>query len=107
MGGPSVYSKIPDEVLQGASVPDAAWGQSTPADQVRRSVYVFVKRSIGDPVLVDFDAADKDAQLPGAFRDNRSDASTDDAQRRVLQRAGGCAGRAICSGKSAPIPRGR
>jgi hypothetical protein len=67
MGGPSVYSTIPDEVLQSASRPDAAWGQSSPADQSRRSVYVFVKRSISDPVLLAFDAADKDSSCPVRF----------------------------------------
>jgi hypothetical protein len=67
MGGPSVYSKIPDEILQSASRPDAAWGVSAPADQVRRSVYVFVKRSISDPVLLGFDAADTDSSCPVRF----------------------------------------
>jgi hypothetical protein len=67
MGGPSVYSKIPDEVLHSASRPDAAWGTSSPADQVRRSVYVFVKRSISDPVLLAFDSADTDSSCPVRF----------------------------------------
>ncbi|TFH47758.1 MAG: DUF1553 domain-containing protein, partial [Lysobacterales bacterium] len=67
MRGPSVYPKIPDEVLQSASRPDAAWGQSPLADQVRRSVYVFVKRSISDPVLLAFDSADKDGSCPVRF----------------------------------------
>ncbi len=67
MAGPSVYPKIPDEVLQSASRPDAAWGQSPPSDQVRRSVYTFVKRSISDPVLLAFDSADKDGSCPVRF----------------------------------------
>lgn len=67
MGGPSVYSVIPDAVLQTASRPDAAWGQSSPSDQVRRSVYVHVKRSVADPVLRGFDAADTDGSCPVRF----------------------------------------
>jgi hypothetical protein len=67
MGGPSVYSRIPDEVLQSASRPDAAWGHSSPSDQYRRSVYVFVKRSISDPVLLAFDSADRDSSCPVRF----------------------------------------
>ncbi len=67
MGGPSVFSVIPDEVLQTASRPDAAWGRSSPADQVRRSVYVHVKRSVADPVLKGFDAADTDGSCPVRF----------------------------------------
>ena len=67
MGGPSVFSKIPDVIRQSASRPDAAWGDSPPADQVRRSVYVYVKRSVADPVLSSFDAADTDGSCPVRF----------------------------------------
>ncbi|MCA9167784.1 MAG: DUF1553 domain-containing protein, partial [Planctomycetales bacterium] len=67
MHGPSVYSQIPDEVLQSSSRPEDAWGKSAPADQVRRTVYVFVKRSIADPVLSSFDSADTDASCPVRF----------------------------------------
>jgi hypothetical protein len=67
MGGPSVFPVLPDEVLQTASRPDAAWGHSPPADQVRRSVYVHVKRSVADPVLRGFDAADTDGSCPVRF----------------------------------------
>jgi hypothetical protein len=67
MSGPSVFPKLPDEILQSASRPDAAWGRSAAEDQVRRSVYVFVKRSISDPVLLAFDLADKDGSCPVRF----------------------------------------
>jgi cytochrome c553 len=67
MGGPSVYTKIPDSVLQTASRPDAAWGHSTDAERARRTVYTFVKRSINDPLMVSFDAADKDSSCPVRF----------------------------------------
>ncbi len=67
MSGPSIYSKIPDEVLQSASRPDAAWGKSSADQEVRRSVYVFVKRSISDPVLLAFDSADTDGSCPVRF----------------------------------------
>ena len=67
MGGPSVYTKVPDAVLQTASRPDAAWGRSSPEDQARRSVYVHVKRSLREPILNAFDAADTDSTCAVRF----------------------------------------
>ncbi len=67
MGGPSIYTEIPAELLQGASRPDAAWGHSSPSERVRRSVYVHVKRSVIEPVLGTFDIADTDSTCPVRF----------------------------------------
>ena len=67
MGGPSIYTEIPVELLHGASRPDAAWGRSSPSERVRRSVYVHVKRSVVEPVLGTFDAADTDSSCPIRF----------------------------------------
>ena len=58
MGGPSVYSPMPKEVLATASRPDAAWGRSPPEEAARRSVYIHVKRSLLPPLLTSFDMAD-------------------------------------------------
>jgi hypothetical protein len=67
MGGPSIYTEIPAELLQGASRPDAAWGKSSPSERIRRSVYVHVKRSVIEPILGTFDIADTDATCPVRF----------------------------------------
>lgn len=67
MGGKSVYPEIPEAIRQTASRPDAAWGRSAPEDEVRRSVYVYVKRSVADPILSSFDAADTDSSCPVRF----------------------------------------
>jgi hypothetical protein len=67
MGGPSVTPPLPAIVLATASQPDKAWGKSTPAQANRRSVYVKVKRSVQDPILLSHDAADTDATCPVRF----------------------------------------
>ncbi len=60
MAGPSIYTEIPAEVAKTASRPGAAWGRSSKEDAVRRSVYIFVKRSLNEPFLASFDWADTD-----------------------------------------------
>ncbi|QDU64262.1 Planctomycete cytochrome C [Planctomycetes bacterium Pan216] len=67
MGGPSIYSFIQDEVLQGQSLPGEGWGKSPPAEQNRRSVYIHVKRSLITPILASFDVADVDSSCPVRF----------------------------------------
>jgi len=64
MGGPSVYPPIPKEVLAGQSRPGEGWGQSPPEEAARRSVYVYVKRSLLMPVLATHDQADTDSSCP-------------------------------------------
>lgn len=60
MFGPPVYPPLPPEVLATASRPNAAWGRSSPEDQVRRTIYVHVKRSLRPPMLANFDVPDTD-----------------------------------------------
>jgi uncharacterized protein DUF1549/uncharacterized protein DUF1553/cytochrome c len=60
MGGPSMYPTIPAEVLAGQSMPGAGWGRSSPEEQCRRSVYIFVKRSLMTPILAAFDGPETD-----------------------------------------------
>jgi hypothetical protein len=67
MGGPSVYTEVPKAVLQTASQPGNAWGTSPPAERDRRSVYIFIKRSLIEPVLGMFDLADPDASCAARF----------------------------------------
>jgi hypothetical protein len=67
MFGPGVYPTIPKEVMAGQSRPGAGWGDSSPEEQARRSVYAFVKRSLITPILADFDLADTDTSCPVRF----------------------------------------
>jgi hypothetical protein len=64
MAGPSVYPPIPHEVLHGQSMPGHGWGKSSPEEASRRSVYVYVKRSLLVPILSQHDQADTDSSCP-------------------------------------------
>ena len=60
LGGKGVYPPMPRAVLETASRPDAAWGRATDAEAGRRSLYVFLKRSLRFPLLEGFDQPDTD-----------------------------------------------
>lgn len=70
--GPSVFPKIPQEVLAGQSVPGNGWLISrgggydprNPDAGNRRSVYTHVKRSLQVPILINHDQADTDSSCP-------------------------------------------
>ena len=66
MFGPSVFPKIPAEVLAGQSRPGEGWhfDPNNPGAGDRRSVYVFVKRSLHVPILVTHDQADSESPCP-------------------------------------------
>jgi len=67
-GGPWVYPPLPAEVLATASRPGKGW-PVTPdrAEHFRRSIYVHVKRSLGHPMLADFDQAQTDSPCAVRF----------------------------------------
>jgi mono/diheme cytochrome c family protein/GNAT superfamily N-acetyltransferase len=67
MGGPSIYPVIPQEVLAGQSRPGAGWGSSSEEERARRAVYIFIKRSLVEPLMADFDFADVDSTCPVRF----------------------------------------
>ena len=67
MFGPGTYPAIPKEVLATQSKPGHGWGNSSPEEQARRSVYIHVKRSLITPILADFDLADTDTTCPVRF----------------------------------------
>lgn len=67
MFGPSIYTDIPAAVKAGQSRPGSGWGNSSPEDKVRRSIYIHVKRSLLDPLLERFDFADTDQACPVRF----------------------------------------
>jgi hypothetical protein len=57
-GGPSFYPTLPRAVLEGQSRPGDGWGNSDVREQHRRSIYIFVKRSLAVPELDLLDAPD-------------------------------------------------
>ena len=67
MGGPSVFIKMPAAVLAGQSRPGSGWGKSPVDQQVRRTIYVHVKRSLVVPIVAAFDGADTDTSCPSRF----------------------------------------
>jgi hypothetical protein len=58
MGGPGVCPPLPRAVLEGQSRPGDGWGKSDERQADRRSVYIFVKRSLAVPELEVLDAPD-------------------------------------------------
>jgi len=67
LGGPSFYPEIAPDALEGLSTKSAAWKASPPAEQGRRSVYIFAKRGLLPPLLTTFDFPD--TTLPSCQRD--------------------------------------
>jgi hypothetical protein len=67
MYGPSIFVEIPAEVMAGQSRPGEGWGNSSPEDRNRRSIYIHVKRSLVVPMLASFDGADTDTSCPVRF----------------------------------------
>jgi hypothetical protein len=65
--GPSVFPKMPQEVLNTQSVPGQGWEKSTEAEAARRSVYIHVKRSLLTPLLTAFDLPDVDSSCEARF----------------------------------------
>jgi len=55
MGGRGIFPKLSREVLAGQSRPGNGWEESPPTEQSRRSVYLFVKRTLLVPLLESFD----------------------------------------------------
>jgi hypothetical protein len=67
MFGPGYYPKLAEEVLATQSRPGDGWGQSTPHEQARRSIYMHIKRSLLPPLLTAFDFPDVDATCEARF----------------------------------------
>jgi len=65
--GPSIYPELSAEVLAGQSRPGQGWGKSSEREQNRRSVYIYVKRSLLSPMLSAFDFPDPDQTCEARF----------------------------------------
>ena len=64
IGGPSVYPYQPEKLYDGlvvaASYPGTRWELSKGDDLYRRSLYTFWKRTVPHPVMIAFDAPDRE-----------------------------------------------
>jgi hypothetical protein len=58
MYGPSVFPPVQPQALEGSSDPDKIWKASPEEDASRRSIYVFMKRSLIVPMLEVLDLCD-------------------------------------------------
>lgn len=54
-GGRGFFPQLSSEVLAGQSRPGWGWGISSEAERNRRSVYIFTKRGVRDPLIESFD----------------------------------------------------
>lgn len=62
MGGPGVYPEVEKGVLDTGST--HKWGDSPPAERLRRTIYVFQRRSVVLPLVDVFDGADSSGSCP-------------------------------------------
>ncbi len=65
--GEAMYPTLSAEVLASQSRPGANWGNSSAADQARRSIYIHVKRSLPVPMLSAFDFPETDSSCEARF----------------------------------------
>jgi hypothetical protein len=70
IGGPSVYPPIPDGVMSLGYGSPMAWENKNKADNYRRAMYTFVKRSVPYPSLQVFDAPTGESPCPRRIRSN-------------------------------------
>src|SRR5439155_22504592 len=63
MGGRGFFPTLSQEVLAKQSRPGNGWDKSPADQQGRRSVYIFVKRTLGVPLLESFDHANADTPI--------------------------------------------
>ena len=67
MYGPSIYPDVSKEVLSTQSRPGEGWGKSSEQERNRRSIYIFIKRSLILPELSNFDFPDTDTTCEARF----------------------------------------
>ena len=70
VGGPSVIPPVPKNVLDYNYTYPSYWTPATGPDRYRRSVYVFRKRSMPDPVMANFDGPNGDSSCARRARSN-------------------------------------
>jgi len=70
LGGPGVIPPVPQNVLDYNYTYPGFWTPAEGAERYRRSVYLFRKRSMPDPVLTSFDAPNGDVSCARRLRSN-------------------------------------
>jgi hypothetical protein len=70
VGGPSIFPPVPESVLEYNFFKPTYWDPPTGPERYRRSLYVFRKRSMPDPVLSAFDAPNGDFSCARRPRSN-------------------------------------
>jgi hypothetical protein len=70
IGGPSVFPPVPESLFASSFIPVNFWETATGAERYRRSLYVFRRRSMPDPVLASFDAPNGDSACASRPRSN-------------------------------------
>jgi hypothetical protein len=60
VGGPSFFPPVPDNLFAVSFIPVTFWETAQGAERYRRSIYMFRRRSIPDPLLQCFDAPNGD-----------------------------------------------
>ncbi len=70
IGGPSVYPPVPESLFASSFIPVDFWKTATGAERYRRSLYVFRRRSMPDPMLSSFDAPNGDVACAARPRSN-------------------------------------
>jgi hypothetical protein len=63
MGGRGFFPHLDGEVLAGESRPGLDWEISSPAEQARRSIYIYVRRTMLVPLLEAFDYSNTSSPL--------------------------------------------
>ncbi|HJN89001.1 MAG TPA: PSD1 and planctomycete cytochrome C domain-containing protein [Verrucomicrobiota bacterium] len=70
VGGPSIYPPVPQSMLDYNFIKIDYWNVPTGADRYRRSLYLFRKRTMPDPVMTSFDAPNSDFACARRTRSN-------------------------------------
>lgn len=70
MYGPSMFPQISEGALAGHSDPDTVWKSSTEEERSRRTIYVFLKRSMVVPMLEVLDLCDTTKTAPKRITTN-------------------------------------
>ncbi len=70
VGGPSIYPPVPSSLFAQSFADVDFWKTATGPERYRRSLYVFRRRSMPDPVLANFDAPNGDAACARRGRSN-------------------------------------
>ena len=94
LGGPSVFPPVPQNVLDYNFTYPAYWKPAEGPERYRRSLYVFRKRSMPDPVMANFDAPERRLRLRPPRAVEHAAGGADRPERADLRRSGPGAGAA-------------